>query len=492
MRIAEPLAPTRPDLVAPTPPADLRQAWAAMTTLRSVELATTHPLRCPDLAVTLDILGEAVHRTGPSGARRVPSAGAIFPYDTFGLCRTPAGRRGHDWGLFRIEGATGSCTRVPVSRAWSRRLATALPGGPGFEGCYLLVLTRPWLSIRKYGPRGYLYTQLDAAHAAVNITGIALSTGIAVLHTGPAIAATAALMKKFPPFYELHSVIQLTRVSGYPSDPAVAVRTEAPARRTAAVYDFEARAWASIVAPLHSGAGVLAPARQRDTTMLTLPGAPLDLALRTEWRELSAARRSAKRFGTEPMSGAQLAGVIRALATPLPTTVGPGGPAPDGDSPAAVSATVLVNDRLELSPAEQAAITRCARLVRYPASPDSMPRDVEEIIAACMGQTHIARGQAFVLLHTAPGLVNAGATGAEIRQALFRAGAGGQLLCLAATRERVAASTIGGFDSAVWTRIARLPADTELLYLLVLGSPAVESGAARADRLEKASAHGES
>ena len=109
-----------------------------------------------------------------------------------------------------------------------------------------------------------------------------------------------------------------------------------------------------------------------------------------------------------------------------------------------------------------------------------------------MGQPHIGHGQAFVLLHTAPGLVAAGAVGHDIRQALFRAGAGGQLLCLAATRDRIAASTIGGFDSAVWARIAGLPGGTELLYLLALGTPVAESGPARSDRGEKATAHGES
>jgi nitroreductase len=108
-----------------------------------------------------------------------------------------------------------------------------------------------------------------------------------------------------------------------------------------------------------------------------------------------------------------------------------------------------------------------------------------------MGQAHVGHAQAFVLLHTAAGLVAAGTSGHDIRQALFRAGAAGQLLCLAATREQVAASTIGGFDPAVWARIAQLPAGTELLYLLALGTPVAESGAARNDRAEKATAHGE-
>ncbi|HEX8095178.1 nitroreductase family protein, partial [Jatrophihabitans sp.] len=336
--------------------------------------------------------------------------------------------------------------------------------------------------------------QLDAAHAAVNIVGVALSSGTAVLHAGLPAASATALRNEFPRFHEPHSVIQLARVRAYAGDPMVSVREAAPARRAGPAYDFEARAWAGIVAPLQGAADVTGPAEPRDTTVLALPDAQPDLALRAEWRELSAARRSAKRFAVEPLSGAQLAATIGALATPLPTTFGHDAAAPAGGAAsgrAAVSATVIVNDRLELSPAEQAAITRCARLVRYAATPDSLPRDAASFIAACMGQAHAGHGQAFVVLHTAPGLVAAGTTGHDIRQALFRAGAAAQLLCLAATRDRIAASTIGGFDPAVWARIAQLPGGSELLYLLALGAPVAESGAARNDRGEKATAHGE-
>ena len=200
----------------------------------------------------------------------------------------------------------------------------------------------------------------------------------------------------------------------------------------------------------------------------------------------AAARRSAKRFATHPLAGRQLAATIGALATPLPTVFTSGGSAGEHS---AVSATVIVNDRLELSAAEHAAITRRARLVNFPATANSMPSDVTSFVGACMGQTHIGQGQAFVVLHTEPGLA---ATGHDIRQALFRAGAGAQLLCLAATRERVAASTIGGFYSAAWAQLAQLPGDAELLYLLALGTSVAESGPARADRAEKATAHGES
>ena len=341
-----------------------------MTSLRSAELATAYSVLSPDLAVAVDILGEAVHRTGPSGARRVPSAGAIFPYETLALCRAAAGGDSFAWGLFRVEGVAGTCTRVPISQAGLRRLAATMPGGPAFEGCYLIVMTRPWLSIRKYGPRGYLYTQLDAAHAAVNIVGIALSTGTAALHAGLPAAAGIVLANEFPPFHEPHSVIQLARVRAFAGDPMVTVREEAAARRTPAAFDFEAQAWASIVAPLHASAGVAVAPNRGTPPWWTCPRRRPDLALRAEWRELSAARRSAKRFATEPLSGAQLAATIGALATPLPTTLGPGraGPVP-GAGRSAVSATVIVNDRLELSAAEHAAhhpLRRAGPLPRDP------------------------------------------------------------------------------------------------------------------------------
>jgi nitroreductase len=468
--------------LAVAPAAELRRVWSAMTTLRSAEPPTSYPVSSPDLAVALDILGEAVHRTGPSGARRVPSAGAIFPYDTLALCRVSIGGGSVDWALFRIEGDAGICALVPISQTWLRRLVFAMPGGPSFDGCYLIVMTRPWLSIRKYGPRGYLYTQLDAAHAAVNIMGVALSSRPAVLHAGLPAEAALALRNDFLPFHEAHSVIQLDGAPQRPDGPMVTVRQEKPSLRTEQAYDFEARAWASIVAPLHTPTEDAIRAEPRDATVLALPDDSPDPTLLAEWRALSAARRSAKRFAPEPLSGAQLAATIGALATPLPVVFG------KSLSPT-VSATVIVNDRLALSPVEYAAITRCARLVRFAAAANSTPSDVTSFVAACMGQAHIGHGQAFVLLHTES---RSEVTGHDIRQALFRAGAGAQLLCLAATRDNIAASTIGGFDPAVWARIGQLPRDTELLYLLALGSSVPDYGPARADRAEKATAHGES
>lgn len=470
------------DLVASSPGAGLPRLWAAMTTLRSTEQAVEQPLVSPELAMARDILGEAVHRTGPSGARRVPSAGAIFPYETLVLCRLPAD---DGWGLFRIEGSTGECTVVPISPLWLGRLVAALPGDGA--GSYLIVLTRPWLSIRKYGPRGYLYSQLDAAHAAVNLLGVALSTGEAILHAGLPAAVSAALRTGFPPFHEAHSVIQLSPARDYPIDPVVPVRQQTLTRRTAEPYDFEAQAWDRIVAPLHAGADEPEQREPVAGAVLALPLAAPELpdpGLRTEWRALSAARRSAKRFAAESLAGSRLATTIAALATPLPITFG----RPVAEARQAVSATVLVSERLSLEPAEQAAITHCAQLIRYPATDDPAGR----LVAACMGQAHIGRGQAFVLLHAPAELGGAEATGQQIRQALFRAGAAGQLICLAATRSAVAATPIGGFDSAIWRRVAQLPGDTELLYLLALGTPVAESGPARNDRAERATAHGES
>lgn len=490
-----PASPVGSEFTATMPAAaGLRQLWAAMTTLRSAESTGTQLVLSTGLAVARDILREAVHSAGPSGARRVPSAGAIFPYETLALCRVATDPDDAvPWGLFRIEGPAATCTRLPISPGWLHHLVTTMPGGPAFEGSYLIVMTRPWLSIRKYGPRGYLYSQLDAAHAAVNIAGIALDTGAAVLHAGLPAAAATILRHGFLPCHEAHSVIELAPVRCYPGDPVVAVRDEVPARRTAQEYDFEARAWTDIVAPLqgpalHDSAETSASAEPQDTVLVTLPGQQPDHALRTQWRALSASRRSAKRFGTEPLTGAQLASTIGALATCLPSTLGQPAGGPARVAGAAVSATVLVNHRLELTAAERASITRCARLVGYPASLD--PGNA--IIAACMGQQHVGNGQAFVLLHAAGSLVAGNAGGRAIRRALFLAGAGAQLLCLAATRDNIAASPIGGFDSEVWTRIAQLPADTELLYLLALGSPVAEFGPARQDRAEKATAHGES
>ena len=52
------------------------------------------------------------------------------------------------------------------------------------DACHLLVVLRPWSSMRRYGPPGYLYALVDAAHAATNLWGVARGDAVLRLVDG--------------------------------------------------------------------------------------------------------------------------------------------------------------------------------------------------------------------------------------------------------------------------------------------------------------------
>jgi hypothetical protein len=61
---------------------------------------------------------------------------------------------------------------LPFGQAVAAELVRAIDQESGISNAdHILLIIRPWLSMRKYGSRGYLYNHLDAGHAAVNLLG---------------------------------------------------------------------------------------------------------------------------------------------------------------------------------------------------------------------------------------------------------------------------------------------------------------------------------
>ncbi|HEX2314167.1 MAG TPA: hypothetical protein VHJ17_10550 [Thermomonospora sp.] len=96
-------------------------------------------------------VADAVGRRGGSAARYVPSAGACYPYETL-LCTRD----------LRASAVLDLARRRLVVRAADRF--------PLEDEEYVCVLVgRPWLSMRKYGARGFLYHLIDSGHALLNL-----------------------------------------------------------------------------------------------------------------------------------------------------------------------------------------------------------------------------------------------------------------------------------------------------------------------------------
>lgn len=99
------------------------------------------------LAGAVDSIESVIGRRSHSSQRRVPSAGLGYPYEV--LLAT------EDFGALAV---------VDLGQ---RNVRTADPDRfrDGDQGYVCLLVGRPWLSMRKYGPRGYLYHLIDSGHA---------------------------------------------------------------------------------------------------------------------------------------------------------------------------------------------------------------------------------------------------------------------------------------------------------------------------------------
>jgi nitroreductase len=453
----------------------LTEAWQTMTNLRGSLPAPTRAVHSAGLAAALRILKSALYLPGPSGQRRVPSAGAIFGYTTMVLAREHHAGGAGGWSLFRVT-ADGRVTDVPADQGLTARLAGSFHAVAEDRIAHLLVLNRPWMSIRKYGPRGYLYSRLDAAHALVNMLGIALECSDAWLQLTPGGEDTQNLLLDQARYHELCGVVSARLPVQDGGDAGGIVTDVAGAGAAEASDTLEATCW-SLLGDLvrHSP-----PSRLPVTTATMHCSVPADgehdLLVAGRWGQASSLRRSTRRFGGPIISADRIAATLSALGTELPTNL-------------RCTAGSPIDVTIFLPNSQQSEAELVARLGRYGRVIAPQSTDRASIAAACMGQQHLREAHAFVLLSASRRrLLNEGRD--QFEETLFRAGASGQLLYLGAARAEVGITTVGGFDPARWAELAKLPEDRELLYLAALGSEAAGS-VPKLDREAVALAHGE-
>ncbi|MFF9913235.1 nitroreductase family protein [Streptomyces sp. NPDC013457] len=442
------------------------------------------PVVAPGLRLALSLLEEGVltsranRSCGSYVARAVPSAGAVYPYE-FAVLVLEDGVP----TAFRIDTDRRTCARLAVGARVTTALDASLLAVPENGGALVVTLTRPWLSMRKYGDRGYLYTQLDAGHAAGNLLLAAAGRG-----------ATGALRLRFPReslselleagenCREIHSA---TLVPAGPAGEAwtrwtVHDQTDRELRGATWRSWLETTCWDSVAAwPEHSGSPSLhsVPA---PLTRIRTDRQPSDgqhgLGDPSGWPELIATRSSSKAFTGEPVAADAVWQAVSALSTPLATDLPEVSP---------LSATLVLRSTTD---PERDAVYRLRTGERRP---ERLP-STDEVARACMQQRALAGASAVLLLHV-PRTSLAGAdsaAGAEnLRELGFRCGALGQLLYLGANGAKLGVTAIGGFDTPLWRTLAGLPEDDEILYALLLGCP--DDSGIKFDRLAMAHAQNE-
>ncbi len=415
-----------------------------------------------------------------TGGPSVPSAGALYPYEHVAVV---AGEDGPE--MYGVDVARRSCRLLGSGARVEGALDEAGLGPCRPGAAVLLTVVRPWLSMRKYGTRGYLYAHLDAAHLATHLLCLAAGTHAgAQLRTRLAAGALGDLLALDATCRFLHSALVL---QGPPSEAATfcdAAWTCADLRDgpppAPVVSGLERECWGPIARhretaraadpaldpALDPAAG---PARVRARPLL--PGAASWLGAGSPeqaepWAVLAARRRSTKDFAAATLPGRTLDRTLAALATPLPTDL------PDDTG---LRVTLVVRDVAGWAPGSHP-LDGPGR----PTRPVAACPDTDEMVRMCMGQEHLRHGCVVVLFHAPRSeIVGRGARGVDT--ALLRAGALAHLLYLGAAASGAAVTTIGGFDSDRWRTLARLPDGHDVLYVAMLGVPG--TAAVKLDRL---------
>ncbi|WP_406142571.1 nitroreductase family protein [Streptomyces sp. NBC_01089] len=464
--------------------------WGRMTLTAPGGAAPERQTAPPGIDAALRLL-DAAWGGAREGAPAAPSAGALHPYE----CLVAVGEE-ESAAVYAADPLRRSCSLLSRGRpvAWALdKSGIAVPGG----GALLIVVARPWLSMRKYGDRGYVYTQLDTAHFAMHLLSLTPDRDDqAALRVRLDTAPLAELLDLDRRCRFIHSVISLgcrTRPSaescpgapadGVPVDSAEWVFAERQAGNSAPSWGgpvtwLEAACWASVkrrAEPNHETAlpatpGPLTPA----AGLVANPRSALASGARLA--ELALRRESAKKFVPGALAAEDVWAALGALHTELRTDV------PDETS---VQATLMVRHVEGLEPGS-VHLTRGMPAAQLPSTPATVSD--EELVEVCMGQAHLRHAAALVLLHTSRRDLLGDPIGG-IDRALFRAGVLGHLLYLGATDAHIGITAIGGFDSRRWRELAGLPVDHEVLYILVLGNSG--SASQKLDRLNIAYAHNE-
>ncbi|WP_329026316.1 nitroreductase family protein [Streptomyces sp. NBC_01423] len=438
--------------------------------------------------MVLSLLDEGVLLGGdgrPRGTRAVPSAGAVYPYEFAAIVM----EGGHP-SAFRIDGDRRHCTRL----ASGARVATCLTSSglslPPDGGAVVITLIRPWLSMRKYGDRGYLYAQLDAGHAVGNLLFASAGRGApGVLRSRFPRSPLTELLKASENFREVHSAVVLGPMAARPFEAAWTMHDgTGQAHREAAWKSWLERAcWESLGAR---------PTRPEELGTAGMPSPLVDLLPHDRlhrdgaglgesgtWPGLLAARSSSKAFAGGPVPADDIWQAVSALTTAVVTDL-------PGNS--SLAATLVIRSAAETEQNGVYPLTREGRRAGRLPSGDEMAK-------ACMQQQTLVEAAAVVLMHAPRAAledfsvdgpeVQVGTEAGSLGELALRCGALGQMLYLGATRAGIGVTGIGGFDAAMWRSLAGLPENDEVLYVLLLGRP--DDSGIKLDRLGAAIAQNE-
>lgn len=417
--------------------------------------------------------------------RTTPSAGALYPFEVI------ASIVGEGSYLWQVEsGRLLPCGLPALTPHDLAEIGLRLTPGHRVEAL-LLVVVRPWLSMKKYHVRGYAYCHLDVGHVATNLAMYSRALGYApTLHLRFSRLCLSGALGLDGLCREPLAVLSFA--SAAPAAPharSMSMSIEdaggpqhATLERPAAV---EMDTWESLRGILSFDSQIEAAATPASSLLLTEPPHAEDDRLRpladgmaspstaAECRSAILARRSAKGFLDRPLNLAQIGRVLGALR------------AAGLQADCSLADSSLLGVRLVARNVEGLAGVLAYAPRRHALY--QIDTQVGDLQRACMQQGIAGKAAALLLFHAPAGsLLNGYSAFAEL---LFHAAQLGQRLHLAVARlDGIGMTCIGGFDGERCAELARLGPGDEAVYVVLLGVP--DESAVKHDRLRVAFSHG--
>jgi SagB-type dehydrogenase family enzyme len=414
--------------------------------------------------------------------RTTPSAGALYPFEVI-ACIVNEGSY-----LWDVRAGRLLDCGLPTLTA-DDVIASGLLTNDGQRlQVLLVVLARPWMSMKKYRLRGYPYCHLDIGHVATNLAMYSTALGYApTAHLRFSRTWLADRLRLGGLCREPVAVLSFASVEPIRLPEHRLVEPVVGAERTGLELPgaSELENWDSLkgilsfdfridppCAPARTRL-VLEPAAVGPDRVVLLPDGHSPPRTAAESRSAILARRSAKGFQDRPLNIGHIATVLGALRGE--------GLLADGclDDSSRLGVCVIARNVDGLSGVFTYAPARHA-LYR-------VDDKVDDFGPGCMKQ-YIAAGAAALLLVHAPigGLLERYSAFAELH---FHAAQLGQRLHLAVARlDGIGMTCLGGFDGEQCAALARLERAREALYVILLGVP--DETATKHDRLRVAYSHG--
>jgi hypothetical protein len=353
------------------------------------------------LAHIIARLEAAIGRHDGSDRRAAPSAGACYPYE---LLISAADRP--VFGVVDLD-RRRIVTRSSDSGAWD-----------GAAFAYFL-FGRPWLSVRKYGRRGYLYHLLDAGHAVLNLS-------LAAGHRRNGARLVDSRLIRQAGRQSIFRVGSLLAAGVLEADDGSAPLSTWVMQETAS---------AIVHPPLDEIEEMLCP-------LLPPAPEPVQWQVAPEPDHVDLARGIADRH-----SAARLAD---AVSTDL------------------IARTMKqCGEWFErLIPAFGMPTPRFRVFSRDPYVGEPLP-DCDWIGRSLIGQTDLAGASTFIVMHSNVRDAAGDALTASTQRLIIASGIAGEIVYLVATRAGLGVTGIGGINPGLWAQLCGTPDD--VLYLIAIG-----------------------